>query len=207
MFPAEDLVRIIKGSYPNLKPITVIGRALDIGCGDGRNSIFLRDTGFETHATEVDEKIVNHLLSKHSGIEFKLGHNSKLPYSDSFFDLIVSWHALYYLDSEQGKIQENLTEIRRVLKPGGTLIACIPEITNFIYSDSRLERTDEGGLVQYRKIKDYFNQRTGAVLAAFASSNDFINLLNLYGFKNHDLGYSMGNWFGLQYDWFTSVSY
>ena len=207
MFPAEDLVRIIKGSYPNLKPITATGSALDIGCGDGRNSVLLRDAGFETHATEVDEKIVNHLLSQHSGIEFKVGHNSKLPYSDSFFDLIVSWHALYYLDSEHGKIQDNLAEIRRVLKPGGTLIACIPEITNFIYGNSQLERIDEDGLVQYRKIKDYFNQRTGAVLAAFSSSDHYINLLNVYGFKNHELGYSRGNWFGLQYDWFTSVSY
>lgn len=206
MFPAEGLVRIIKGSYPNLKPITVSGRALDIGCGDGRNSVLLRDTGFDTHATEVDGKIVSHLLSQHNGIDFKVGHNSKLPYLDSFFDLVVSWHALYYLDGEQGKIQDNLAEIRRILKPGGTLIACIPEITNFIYADSQLERMGDDGFVQYRRIQDYFNQRTGAVLAAFSSSNDYIKLLNLYGFKNHELGYSLGNWFGLQYDWFTSVS-
>jgi len=53
MFPAEDLVRIIKGHYPNLKPITVTGRALDIGCGGGRNSVLLSDTGFETHATKA----------------------------------------------------------------------------------------------------------------------------------------------------------
>ena len=57
MFPAEDLVRIIKGSYPNLKPITATGSALDIGCGDGRNSVLLRDAGFETHATEVEKRL------------------------------------------------------------------------------------------------------------------------------------------------------
>lgn len=206
MLPAEDLARVLLGQYPKLGPLPKKMKILDVGCGNGRNSILCRDIGHDVYAVEVHAEIVKYLRSKIQGIEFQVGGNGSLPYSDSKFDAIISWHALYYLNSHTDSVLQNIREVWRCLRSGGYLIACIPHATNFIYKESRLIRKEERYGIEYREIQDYFNQRNGSVLACFPKVETFLRAIEVVGFKNHQVGQRTGDWFGLSYDWFTVVS-
>ena len=45
--------------YLALKQLHVNEPSLDIGCGDGRNTVFLNQCGFETYGTEISKEIVD----------------------------------------------------------------------------------------------------------------------------------------------------
>lgn len=205
LLPAEGLVRCLKGKYPNLPKIPKKGSALDAGCGEGRHCRLLKSMNYQVSGFEVDETIVASLREQVPGVDFRVGRNDSMPFEDAFFDLVVSWQAIYYLATDTyGKIEDNLREISRVTKPQGVLISCIPFEDNFIYKDSTIIGESDG--VKYRKIIDYFGQRTGVVLASFSSPRVFTSLLNEFGFAKHEIGEMTGDWFGLSYKWFVCVS-
>ena len=205
MYPAEGLIRVIRGKYPNLGSVPSSGRALDAGAGDGRNAFFLHQEGFEVFAFEVDEKIVEKLSIEYPEVKSCLATNSATPYQSNFFDLVVSWQALYYLDDDiNGSVENNIREIARILKPGGTLISCIPTKENFIYKKSLLIKKDKA--IEYRKLDDYFRQRDGVVLGCFTSEDSYKDLLNEYGITETRFGFMHGDWFGLSYSWFVAIS-
>lgn len=52
-------------------------------------------------------------------IEFKVADVQALPFADNSFDLVVANHMLYHVPD----LNKGLSEIKRVLKPGGRLIA------------------------------------------------------------------------------------
>jgi len=60
------------------------------------------------------------LVRRKSGgrIQFKFGHLENLPYPDSFFDVVTCVHTLEYAFDDVSGMQE----IRRVLRPGGTIL-------------------------------------------------------------------------------------
>lgn len=205
MLPAEALVRCLKGRYPRLPRIPSSGRVLDAGCGEGRHCRLLKGMNYEVYGFEVDESIVEALRENVPGVDFRVGTNDKIPFDKTFFDLVVSWQSLYYLATDtSGNIEENVKELSRVIKPAGVLISCIPYDDNFIYQDSKIIEECNG--VKYRKIVDYFGQRTGITLASFDSVGAFTSLLNNYGFQQHEIGETTGDWFGLSYRWFVCVS-
>ena len=43
-------------------------RALDIACGNGRNSLFLADHGFSVDAVDISTVATTHLMGRHPGI-------------------------------------------------------------------------------------------------------------------------------------------
>jgi SAM-dependent methyltransferase len=206
MLPAEDLVRMMLGRYPKLQLLAKKRKILDLGCGEGRNSVFLEEIGHEVFGVEVHQDIVEDLRGRYPRIEFKEGGNNSIPYPNGFFDLLISWQALYYLDNKRDSVLDNIFEMARCVSQGGTLIACVPFQSNFIYRDSKLIRVEEKFDIEYREIIDYFEQRTGSILACFPRIDSFIDALTFCGFTNHRIGVRKGDWFGLNYDWFYVVS-
>jgi ubiquinone/menaquinone biosynthesis C-methylase UbiE len=102
----------------------VAGRQiLDVGCGAGPIAVKLRDrgatvTGFDSSAEMLE------LARKRLGPDTDLrvaDLNSPLPYPDGAFDDVIAALVLHYLEDWTGP----LAELRRVLKPGGRLIAAV----------------------------------------------------------------------------------
>lgn len=62
LYPTEFVVRTFLASYPELdmKKLPVKSKILDVGCGDGRNAVFLLEQGFEVYGTEITEEICSH---------------------------------------------------------------------------------------------------------------------------------------------------
>ncbi|MDA7700419.1 class I SAM-dependent methyltransferase [Methylophilaceae bacterium] len=56
----------------------------------------------------------------------RTGFNNLLPFSDSFFDFIISWNVIHYLDHYKHDIGENIDETSRVLMKNGYFIGSVP---------------------------------------------------------------------------------
>jgi SAM-dependent methyltransferase len=145
LYPSEWIVRTLSGSnYPalRLKPLeTKRSRILDLGCGDGRNLTYLQDLGFDVHATEISEDIVEKLSSIKNemgwDVTFRCGSSMTLPYKKDFFDVIVSSWSFYYL-SPECSIDTVISEIARTIKPQGLFIGVIPDSQNSVLQNAEL---------------------------------------------------------------------
>lgn len=201
-YPAQGLIRIIKGDYPNLSPIPRNADMLDIGCGDARNTKFLADEGNRATGIEIAAETVISLQEKYPRLAFLQGTSDRLPIESDTFDVVIAWNSIYYMGSTDGDIGIHFEECKRVLRKSNSsrLILSIPMPTSFIYEESVLIRENAG--VQYRTItKDPYNVRIGETLAMFPNLESLIASLHASNFANLEIGEEMGNWFGRQYDW------
>lgn len=93
---------------------------LDIGCGSGTSAMLLADefdfevTGIDASASNIERAA---LRSGDSGISFLAADVHTLPFEDDEFDGIVSECVFSLLADKPAA----LTEMRRVLKPGGRI--------------------------------------------------------------------------------------
>lgn len=90
-------------------------RALDLGCGDGR-------LGKELRAGEVVGADVSAHALRRAGGGVKLDPDEPLPFEDNSFDLVLCAETLEHVRD----VQLLLSEVRRVLKPGGRLALTTP---------------------------------------------------------------------------------
>ncbi len=92
-------------------------QTLDIGCGNGGISTYF--SGSNRHAS-VD--IADQRKPPLDGYEFKLTRDETLPFEDGRFDLVISNHVIEHVEDQM----KHLTEIRRVLAPGGCVYLATP---------------------------------------------------------------------------------
>lgn len=103
-----------------------VRRILDWGCGCGRATVhFLNHlTELEVHGCDIDgEAIAWCRANLSAGIFAAIGPMPPLPYSDGYFDAIVSCSVFSHLKRDVQHLW--LAELTRVLTPGGLLLASI----------------------------------------------------------------------------------
>jgi SAM-dependent methyltransferase len=107
-------------------------RCLDVGCGDGRKSgPWLAGHAGGYVGVDVSETAVAE--ARALGLDARtIEDAAALPFPDAEFDAVVCIEVLEHLFEPQ----HALAEIRRVLRPGGTAIATVP---NVAYWRRRLE--------------------------------------------------------------------
>jgi len=112
---------------------------LDIGCGGGRTVNTLAKIAAEGKVYGIDYSEVSVAVSTSKNKRLidagrvKILHASvdSLPFSDDMFNLVIAVESSYFWPD----LVNNLKEIHRVLKPGGSVI-----IVNAIYRDERFEK-------------------------------------------------------------------
>jgi len=98
------------------------GRVLDVPAGKGTLVLRLKALGHEVFCSDLYPQIF-----KIDDTEIKLGNLDKtLPYEDEFFDFIVCVEGLEHIENPANAIRE----FARLLKPGGLVIASVPNIMN-----------------------------------------------------------------------------
>ena len=96
-------------------------RVLDLGCGAGRNSEMLMKLGFDLYACDLEPVMVAETKRRlKNGSQIIVASMLKLPYSDNFFDAVVS-NGVYHNASGVNEIDQALSVSSRILRKGGYL--------------------------------------------------------------------------------------
>jgi len=94
------------------------GSVLEVGCGPGTLAKRLReDHDVSLYAIDLSERMVD--LARGLGVNARVGDVQALPFADASFDCVIAAWMLYHVPD----LDLGLREIRRVLRPGGRLIA------------------------------------------------------------------------------------
>ena len=101
--------------YPRLA-LQLRGRVIDVGCGIGDMLRFRRDTV----GVDINPQLVD--WARQQGLDAHLVVNGAFPFESSSFDGALLDNVVERL-TEPGPL---LAEVRRVLKPGGTLVVGVP---------------------------------------------------------------------------------
>jgi SAM-dependent methyltransferase len=93
-------------------------RVLEAGCGWGEFAARVRqELGAAVVAVDISPRMVE--LARERGVDARVGDVQELPFDDGSFDCAVAMHMLYH----PADIDRALSELARVLRPGGTLVA------------------------------------------------------------------------------------
>jgi len=100
-------------------------RLLELGGGQGRDTLFFARDGLQVTSMDYTQKAVETLASKAAAAGFNnrirtLRHDVRqpLPFDDSTFDCCYS-HMLLCMALTSGELESLSQEVRRVLNPGG----------------------------------------------------------------------------------------
>lgn len=98
-------------------------RLLDVGCGTGHFLKYLKDRSepFEIYGVEPSQ-ILRRAARKNTNLPVKNGLLDSLPFPDAYFDVVTCYDVLEH----SKKLKRNLSELKRVLKPGGLLFIQAP---------------------------------------------------------------------------------
>ena len=205
VYPSEWIIRTLLGKYPGLsldKSKYAGARILDIGFGDGRNWPLLNNASFDIHGVEITEKIIalGQERARNLGIPvtLRLGTNTSIPFADDFFDYILASYSCHYVDAGTSFL-DNLREYRRVLKPGGSFIATLPESNSSIFSGC-IDLGD--GHVEIRN--DPWGLRNGYTFKWFQSEEEIREVFSPY-FDSFSIGLCCDNYYGYQNNHFLLV--
>jgi SAM-dependent methyltransferase len=101
--------------------LTVPGRVLDVGGGTGVHAEWLAGDG---HAVHVVDVVPTHVeaAARLPGVTAAVGDARQLSTPDTSVDVVLLMGPLYHLTDAADRIRA-LTEARRVLRPGGLLVA------------------------------------------------------------------------------------
>ncbi len=131
---------------------------LEIGCANGKDSILFAIAGLSVTGIDIVPEAVE--VAKENAVRagvivnFQEGNAEELSFSDTSFDAVYSLSVLHSTD-----MVKSLSEVARVLKPGG--LGAI-----FIYSDS---------------------QKIDGTVTEFVMMDEFIDLLKNNGFSITDI--------------------
>ena len=98
------------------------GRILDIGAGTGEFLSVAKNDGWQTIGLEPSDRAK--AIAKNKGVSF-VENTSELE--NQSFDVISMWHVLEHVPD----LDKQIKELKRLLKPTGTLIIAVPNFKSF----------------------------------------------------------------------------
>jgi SAM-dependent methyltransferase len=127
-YSAENDNNLVNAYYERPAMLALAGdvagrRILDAGCGSGPLSAALRDRGAVVTGIDASARMLS-LARRRLGDDVPLhvvDLSDPLPFADGAFDDVVASLVLHYLEDWGPP----LAELRRVLRPGGRLIASV----------------------------------------------------------------------------------
>ncbi|MBN1643661.1 MAG: methyltransferase domain-containing protein [Dehalococcoidales bacterium] len=121
--------------------IKLPAKAMDFGCGEGRNALYLAKLSFETSAVDISEAGIQKLkiMAKESNLNIDARVDDMRAYKfDKYFDLIVCTGCLHLIKREEW--QKVLLDLKKYTSRGGFHVVGI-------FTDKVPEPEDQKGLM------------------------------------------------------------
>ena len=178
-FFGEEHSDFAQKCYSNFKRYGV-KRLLELGCGQGRDTIFFASNGFDVHAIDASKVAIENINQKirQKNISLDLRHfkvRQSLPYDNSYFDAVYS-HMFYnmrFTDEELGFL---FKESNRVLKNNGLLYFSVRNDKDVSYNKGK-------------KIDNYIYEINGFQIRFFTKGQIQSFLENYIEIKNIEESY------------------
>jgi 2-polyprenyl-3-methyl-5-hydroxy-6-metoxy-1,4-benzoquinol methylase len=105
------------------------GRVLDVGCGDGRFLYRMYQAGWTVAGLDFDPKGIEAAKSKYGKYGFELMNTDLFSarFPDNSFDAVTLGHVIEHVPDPVAI----LAETKRILKPGGRLVAITPNVESY----------------------------------------------------------------------------
>lgn len=111
--------------WDDLKPLAKYTRngnkVLDLGCGNGRLYQLFEGMSIDYVGLDQSEELIKKAQEKFPEVNFAVGDMRELPFPDDSYDIIYSIAVFHHLANAEDRLKA-LSEIRRVLKPGGKVV-------------------------------------------------------------------------------------
>ena len=173
---AEDVARSpgfleLRDSIVRLAEPSATDRVLDIGAGTGLLALALAPRVQSVWALDISPAMCEYLRTKAASAELDnvepvLGSAVSLPLMEESVDLVVSNYCLHHL-SDADKIK-SLEEIRRVLRPGGTVV-----LGDMMFRPSVATARDRGVVIS--KIRALLRRGPGGVVRLLKNAFRFLS--------------------------------
>jgi len=119
----ENISRIARRRLDAIGPLASGGKILDVGCAAGFFLHEARSRGMEPWGVEISGFAFRY-ASHELNLEVHHGTLESAGYPSDFFDIATLWYVLEHVDDPR----ELLTEVHRVLRPGGVLGVAVPNL-------------------------------------------------------------------------------
>jgi SAM-dependent methyltransferase len=110
-------------------------RVLDLGCGIGRHTLMLAGAGFEAYGLDSSTAGIARTRGDAAAMgvpaQLLVADFTRLPYRSGVFDYVLAWNVVYHGDA--GVAAAAVTEVARVLRPGGVYQATMLSKRNALY--------------------------------------------------------------------------
>ena len=143
-YPSENVIRFVRKNFR----CDGTENILDLGCGAGRHLVYLAEINIVPWGGDFSASGV--ACSKEMLERYGYGQYCEnvldttsydLPFNDNFFDGLICWGVLYYMDIVH--IRESVKEIERVLKRGALALVLIRTVNDYRYRDAKLSGAKE----------------------------------------------------------------
>ena len=98
----------------------VSGPVLDLGCGPGHLTGYLRSLGADARGIDLVPEFIAHARAAHPEADFRLGSMDSLDVADHSIGGILAWFSLIH--RPPAEVDGVLQSFRRALAPGGVLV-------------------------------------------------------------------------------------
>lgn len=126
--------------------------ALDVGCGEGRFCRMLAANRVPVIGIDPTEELLVQARRRDPAGHYQIARAEDLPFAAASFDLVVSYLTLLDIPD----FRTGLSEMVRVLKPGGTLL--IANLNSFITSCSSGWIKDQDGRLLHYPVDRYMEE-------------------------------------------------
>ncbi|HLL69429.1 MAG TPA: class I SAM-dependent methyltransferase [Micromonosporaceae bacterium] len=126
------------------------GKVLDLGCGPGHITSYLRSLGVDTVGIDIVPEFIAHARAADRNGTYHLGSMAELDVADHSVAGVLAWYSLIHLPPQD--LDGVLAEVRRVMIPAGTLVV------GFVYGDE-VAPFDHKVVTAYHWPVDEFSDR------------------------------------------------
>lgn len=130
---------------------------IDLGCGSGNDTLYLKEREYEVISCDFSENALNRLSTFIDNPNIKcFDMKDGLPFEDNSAKVVISDLSLHYF--KWSETQKIVSEIKRVLMDEGFLLCRVNSINDINFGAGQGEKVEENFYDIDGKLKRFFNE-------------------------------------------------